>query len=182
MALSMASYATNRLQDGEVSKLNADENIATLEDDDKVLLVQSSESCTDKCQESLTFLDGLVATPYPDDVIHFAIPVCAPYGAMSTFKYRLKLIPGTGKRGKGRMTRSRVCYLTAISQLGKWPCMHFCTKTMPVRAKRTCSNASRFATDNSRVYADAVQDEELVRSMPSKVKVMTSVSSAGKKK
>ena len=49
----------------------------------------------------MTYLDALTGAPLPEDVLIFAIPVCAPYSAMSAFKYRVKLVPGTGKRGKG---------------------------------------------------------------------------------
>ena len=53
-------------------------------------------------QENLSYLDALTGAPFPDDVLTFAIPVCAPYSAMSAFKFKVKLIPGTGKRGKGK--------------------------------------------------------------------------------
>ncbi len=54
-------------------------------------------------QESLTFLDALTEAPFADDILAFAIPVCAPYSAMSNYKYRIKLVPGVTKRGKGML-------------------------------------------------------------------------------
>ena len=47
------------------------------------------------------YLNALVGAPMDGDVIVGAIPVCAPYSALSAYKFKAKLIPGTGKRGKG---------------------------------------------------------------------------------
>lgn len=34
------------------------------------------------------------------DILLFAVPVCAPYQVMTNYKYKVKLIPGTLKKGK----------------------------------------------------------------------------------
>ncbi|RKP10357.1 hypothetical protein THASP1DRAFT_27876 [Thamnocephalis sphaerospora] len=73
----------------EVRRLMAEENIKVLEDEDK---------------ENLSFLDALVGSPLPDDILHFAIPVCAPYAALQRCKYRIKLQPGSLKKGKACKT------------------------------------------------------------------------------
>ncbi|KAG0799249.1 hypothetical protein G6F22_003417 [Rhizopus arrhizus] len=49
---------------------------------------------------NLSILDSLTGTPLPEDIIHFAIPVCAPYPAIQKYKYKVKLTPGSLKRGK----------------------------------------------------------------------------------
>ncbi|KAI8988444.1 fibronectin-binding protein A N-terminus-domain-containing protein [Mycotypha africana] len=49
---------------------------------------------------NLSILDSLTANPLPEDIIHFAIPVCAPYAAIQKYKYKVKLTPGSLKRGK----------------------------------------------------------------------------------
>ncbi|KAI8380498.1 fibronectin-binding protein A N-terminus-domain-containing protein [Choanephora cucurbitarum] len=49
---------------------------------------------------NLSVLDSLTPNPLPEDIIHFAIPVCAPYTAIQKYKYKVKLTPGTLKRGK----------------------------------------------------------------------------------
>ncbi|KAI8051426.1 fibronectin-binding protein A N-terminus-domain-containing protein [Syncephalis plumigaleata] len=69
----------------EIRRLMAEENIAVLNDEDV---------------ENLSFMDALVGTPLPDDIIHFALPICAPYAALQRCKYRVKLQPGTLKKGK----------------------------------------------------------------------------------
>jgi len=42
----------------------------------------------------------LTGKPLLDDVLLFAIPVCAPYTAVGGFKFKVKLTPGNTKKGK----------------------------------------------------------------------------------
>jgi len=49
-------------------------------------------------------LDTLTGIPFPEDELLFAIPVVAPYSTILNFKYKVKLTPGTGKRGKACKT------------------------------------------------------------------------------
>ncbi|QSS61401.1 DUF814 domain-containing protein [Histoplasma capsulatum] len=57
----------------------------------------------------LSCLPSLIGTPVAGDEIVAAIPVCAPWTALSQYKYRAKLQPGTVKKGK------------AVKEiLGKW--------------------------------------------------------------
>ncbi|KAJ2726060.1 hypothetical protein GGI07_000843 [Coemansia sp. Benny D115] len=50
--------------------------------------------------QQLDVLDMITGTPLPGDNLGSAIPVCAPYAALSSYKYRVKLLPGTMKKGK----------------------------------------------------------------------------------
>ncbi|GAB0138582.1 hypothetical protein EsDP_00006811 [Epichloe bromicola] len=50
--------------------------------------------------EQAAALDALVGTPFVDDEILEAIPVCAPWNALGKFKYKAKMQPGPVKRGK----------------------------------------------------------------------------------
>jgi len=45
-------------------------------------------------------ISKLTGKPLPEDVILYAIPVCAPYQVLTQYKYRVKLTPGNQKRGK----------------------------------------------------------------------------------
>uniref|UniRef100_A0A672U2F4 Ribosome quality control complex subunit NEMF n=1 Tax=Strigops habroptila TaxID=2489341 RepID=A0A672U2F4_STRHB len=45
-------------------------------------------------------LDSLTGQPHPEDILLFAVPICAPYTAMTNYKYKVKLTPGTQKKGK----------------------------------------------------------------------------------
>lgn len=49
----------------------------------------------------LNDVDYLTGNPLPSDVLLYAVPVCAPYNAVQSYKYRVKIIPGTAKKGKG---------------------------------------------------------------------------------
>ena len=45
-------------------------------------------------------LHKLAGRPVAEDAIVFAVPVCAPYQTLSKYSYRVKLTPGSMKRGK----------------------------------------------------------------------------------
>ncbi|NXF23355.1 NEMF factor, partial [Rhodinocichla rosea] len=51
-------------------------------------------------QEGKALLDSLTGQPHPEDILLFAVPICAPYTAMTNYKYKVKLTPGTQKKGK----------------------------------------------------------------------------------
>ncbi|KAF8401267.1 hypothetical protein HHK36_012200 [Tetracentron sinense] len=52
----------------------------------------------------LTDVDYLTGNPLPNDILLYAVPVCGPYSALQTYKYRVKIIPGTAKKGKAAKT------------------------------------------------------------------------------
>ncbi len=49
-----------------------------------------------------------------EDLLLFAIPVCAPYAAMNTFKYKVKLTPGPLKKGKA-VKQALTVFMAAIT-------------------------------------------------------------------
>ena len=48
----------------------------------------------------LSILNGLTALPKDDDILLFCLPMCAPYSAIQNCKYKVKLSPGTLRKGK----------------------------------------------------------------------------------
>ncbi|RYO75405.1 hypothetical protein DL764_010453 [Monosporascus ibericus] len=68
----------------------------------RVLLEEGLETldADEAAAHDATPLDALVGTPLPGDEILEAIPVCAPYAALSRCKYKAKLQPGSQKKGK----------------------------------------------------------------------------------
>jgi NFACT protein C-terminal domain len=42
----------------------------------------------------------LTGKPHVDDLLVYAIPVCGPYATLAQYTYRVKLTPGSLKRGK----------------------------------------------------------------------------------
>ncbi len=45
-------------------------------------------------------IDKLTGLPKANDIIQAIVPMCAPYSAISSYKYKVKIQPGTLKRGK----------------------------------------------------------------------------------
>ncbi|XP_063700064.1 ribosome quality control complex subunit NEMF homolog [Culicoides brevitarsis] len=86
-------------------------------------------------------IDTLTGLPVPEDELLFAIPVVAPYQTLQNYKFKVKLTPGSGKRGKAAKTALEIF----------------------VRDK----NCSQHEKDLLR----AVKDETLARNIPGKVKL-----------
>ncbi|KAH8726476.1 serologically defined colon cancer antigen 1 [Phaeosphaeriaceae sp. PMI808] len=60
-----------------------------------------SDSDTDSVlKTSLLNLDAFTGRPLPGDDLLSAIPICAPWSALTTYKYKAKIQPGSTKRGK----------------------------------------------------------------------------------
>ncbi|XP_060117382.1 ribosome quality control complex subunit NEMF [Heteronotia binoei] len=55
-------------------------------------------------EEAEALLDSLTGQPHPEDLLLFAVPFCAPYTTMTNFKYKVKLTPGTQRKGKAAKT------------------------------------------------------------------------------
>ncbi|KAL5849225.1 hypothetical protein ACOSQ4_007238 [Xanthoceras sorbifolium] len=52
----------------------------------------------------LNDVDYLTGNPLPSDILLYTVPVCGPYSAVQSYKYRVKIIPGTAKKGKAAKT------------------------------------------------------------------------------
>lgn len=72
------------------------------EDDD-----EDDEAQAKDAEASLSEVDDLaklVGAPHPDDQILYAVPVCGPYLSLQSLRYKVKLTPGTIKKGKAVKT------------------------------------------------------------------------------
>lgn len=68
---------------------------------DQIMKEEGVEVLKEADVEKLTpILDELTGLPRPSDTILAALPVCAPYQTVSSYKYHIKLVPGTQKKGK----------------------------------------------------------------------------------
>ncbi|KAL4420985.1 hypothetical protein ABPG77_001304 [Micractinium sp. CCAP 211/92] len=65
-----------------------------------LLREENVEALAEEEREKLTQLDQLTGQPRADDILLYAVPVCAPYQVMTSYKYKVKVIPGTLKKGK----------------------------------------------------------------------------------
>ncbi|CAI9118907.1 OLC1v1020534C1 [Oldenlandia corymbosa var. corymbosa] len=89
-----------------------DRNVAS--DMDKIAMEEDDiHEIGEEEKEKLNDVDYLTGIPAPNDVLLYAVPVCGPYSALQSYKYRVKLVPGTVKKGKAAKT--------AISLFGHAP-------------------------------------------------------------
>ncbi|XP_067847927.1 ribosome quality control complex subunit NEMF-like isoform X2 [Heptranchias perlo] len=65
---------------------------------------EEAEQDLQAVEEGENLLNSLTGQPHPDDVLLFSVPFCAPYTAMTNYKYKVKLTPGTQKKGKAAKT------------------------------------------------------------------------------
>ncbi|KXJ82026.1 hypothetical protein RP20_CCG015865 [Aedes albopictus] len=86
-------------------------------------------------------LDSLTGQPMEEDELLFAIPVVAPYQSLQNYKFKVKLTPGTGKRGKASKMALQI-YLK-----------------------------DKHCTSREKDLLKAVKDETLARNIPGKVKL-----------
>ncbi|XP_055586216.1 ribosome quality control complex subunit NEMF homolog [Uranotaenia lowii] len=86
-------------------------------------------------------LDSLTGHPVEEDELLFAIPVVAPYQSLHSYKFKVKLTPGTGKRGKASKTALQIFL-----------------------KDKQCSTREKD-------LLKAVKDETLARNIPGKVKL-----------
>jgi hypothetical protein len=81
--------AKDEAERAEISALLAEENVAEL-----------PYEGGDAAAALLKELDSLTGCPRADDVLLYAVPVCGPYQALANYKLKVKLTPGTLKKGK----------------------------------------------------------------------------------
>ncbi|GKB24763.1 nuclear export mediator factor NEMF [Tanacetum coccineum] len=73
----------------------------TLDDADKIAMEEDDiKEIGEDEKEKLTDVDYLTGNPLPNDILMYVVPVCAPYTTLQSYKYRVKIIPGTTKKGK----------------------------------------------------------------------------------
>ncbi|CAL8289824.1 ribosome quality control complex subunit NEMF [Gadus morhua] len=103
-------------------------------------------------EEAENLLTSLTGQPHAEDVLLFAVPVCAPYTALSNYKHKVKLTPGAQKKGKAART--------AVLSFMK----------------------AREVTVREKDLFRSVKDTDLSRNMPGKVKVSAPNLLAAKRK
>ena len=88
-------------EDGDDADDAADADAVEVFSELTTLLEEASiQELPEARRSTLAAQDTLTAQPGDDDEVLFALPVCAPYSALSSYKYKMKLTPGTQKKGK----------------------------------------------------------------------------------
>lgn len=54
--------------------------------------------------QDISELDKLTGLPNRKDTLLFGIPMLAPYSTIQSYKYKVKIMPGTQKRGRVQKT------------------------------------------------------------------------------
>ncbi|KAJ2742695.1 hypothetical protein GGI20_004293 [Coemansia sp. BCRC 34301] len=132
--------------------------IAADNDDDE-------DESPDLALEQLSVLDTLTAAPLPGDNLGFAIPVCAPYGALSQHRYRVKLIPGAMKKGKSCKMALTVMLAAADANKPRSTFSHD-----PEEADRL--ELAAILANREKELMKAVPETELIMQMLGKAKVV----------
>ncbi|BBG93031.1 zinc knuckle CCHC-type family protein [Prunus dulcis] len=96
---SLHSHANVGVED---DPLGLDESASEL---DKVTIEEDDiHEIGEEEKEKLNDVDYLTGNPLPSDILLYAVPVCGPYSSVQSYKYRVKITPGSVKRGKAAKT------------------------------------------------------------------------------
>ncbi|XP_062108859.1 uncharacterized protein LOC133819592 [Humulus lupulus] len=78
-------------------------------------------------KEKLNDVDYLTGNPLPSDILLYAVPVCGPYSAVQSYKYRVKITPGNAKKGKAAKTAMNLFSHTPEATVREKELMKACT-------------------------------------------------------
>ncbi|KNE61040.1 hypothetical protein AMAG_06796 [Allomyces macrogynus ATCC 38327] len=120
-------------------------------------------------------MDSLTGQPHIDDGVVSAIAVCAPYAALQQYKYKVKLTPGSMKKGKASKLCVQLFLKAAAESAG------------PAKGPATDEvKRARAAADREASLVKAIPDAEWNTTMKAQVKVyapqLAEVQRSGKKK
>lgn len=71
---------------------------------DKIFIADDPQELGEDEKAKLNDLDCLTGIPLQNDILLYAVPVCGPYNALQTYKFRVKITPGAAKKGKAAKT------------------------------------------------------------------------------
>jgi len=112
----------------------------------------SDEEIDEEAQisDEIKLLNSLTGCPHADDTLLFAVPVCGPYSSLLSYKYKVKIIPGSNRRGKAAKTALQVF-------------LH-----------------EKSATTREKDLLKSVKDQDISRNLPGKIKIAASNLKKGK--
>lgn len=91
-------------KNGKLENPDGDSAIAASEMEQMAMEEDDIHEIGEEEKGKLNDVDYLTGNPLPNDVLLYAVPVCGPYNALQTYKYRVKIVPGTAKKGKAAKT------------------------------------------------------------------------------
>ncbi|KAF9434513.1 hypothetical protein BGZ76_007890 [Entomortierella beljakovae] len=167
------TQTTDNTADGaedETAPLEANANEDDAEEVRRLLQEENIKVLDAEETENLTVLDGLTGKPLPTDILQFAVPVCAPYGALQKYKYKVKLIPGTMKKGKSVKTAINH-FLTNVNDTTSTSSSDYSNKTEGGLTGQELRDAEVAMEARERELIKMIKDEEAINAMIGKTKV-----------
>lgn len=119
---------------------------------------QENEASDDEIDEEtqisdeIKLLNSLTGCPNSADTLLFAVPVCGPYSSLLSYKYKVKIIPGSNRRGKAAKTALQLF-------------LH-----------------EKSATSREKDLLRSVKDQDISRNLPGKIKIAATQSNLKKVK
>ena len=104
-----------------------------------------------KSQEYQKLIASLTGQPLPDDELLYMVPVVSPYTAMQSHKFKVKILPGTSRRGKASKTA-----------------LHLFT-------------VDKQTTGREKDLFRSVRDQDIARNLPNKIKLVAQNLQAARK-
>ncbi|XP_026478468.1 nuclear export mediator factor NEMF homolog isoform X1 [Ctenocephalides felis] len=100
--------ATKNVQSNDiVTSFYQNKEFVQLEGEAEAQIGESNEQADRNERDSgelQLILDSLTGQPLEEDELLYAVPIIAPYNTLTTYKFKVKLTPGTGRRGKAAKT------------------------------------------------------------------------------
>lgn len=103
-----------------------------------------------RISDEIKLLNSLTGCPSSDDTLLFSVPVCGPYSSLLSYKYKVKIIPGTNRRGKAAKTALQIF-------------LH-----------------EKTATAREKDLLRCVKDQDISRNLPGKIKIAAANLKKGK--
>lgn len=128
--------------DADIAGTDAKEAVKQIKEVAADLDAEDEKEDTQQAAEDSKLFDALTGKPLGDDVLLYAIPVCGPYNAILNYKFKMKLTPGSSKRGKAAKTALNVF-------------LH-----------------DRTITSREKDLLRSVKDQDISRNLPGKVKLV----------
>ncbi|XP_002519281.2 ribosome quality control complex subunit NEMF [Ricinus communis] len=94
----------NHANGGPAEESHVDLGRTTLEADRVAMEEDDIHEIGEEDKGKLNDTDYLTGNPLASDILLYAVPVCGPYSAVQSYKYRVKIVPGTAKKGKAAKT------------------------------------------------------------------------------
>jgi len=90
-----------RMKKQTAKKLQEEQDLRLKEENEEELTAEDEQKLASMRTKGLGVdLSVLTGNPVPEDTLLYAVPISAPYSTLTNYKYKVKLTPGSLKKGK----------------------------------------------------------------------------------